>query len=118
MQGHMNRQVIGLVLVLAATTGCGGAPTQAQSGTIQMTVTEAGYQPDRIKVKKGEPVKLVITRKTDVTCAKEIVIDEQKIHVKLPLDKPVTVTFTPSKSGELKYGCAMDKMIFGVIVVE
>jgi len=118
MQDRMTRQAITLLLLVSATTGCGGTPTQAQSGTIQIAVTEAGYEPDPIKVKKGEPLKLVFTRKTDATCAKELVIDEPKIHVKLPLNEPVTVAFTPSKSGELKYGCAMNKMVSGVIVVE
>ena len=128
MQGSMSRQTIiaasalasalALVVALALASGCSGAPSQAQSGTIQMSVTEAGYEPAHIKVKKGAPVKLVITRKTDATCAKEIVIDEHKINTKLPLNTAVTVTFTPTKSGELKFGCAMDKMISGVIVVE
>ncbi len=122
MQARMTRQAIALFLLLLvtvnATTGCSGTPTQAQAGTIQMTVTEGGFEPDRIKVKKGELVKLVITRKTDATCAKDLVIDEPKVHVKLPLNQAVTVTFTPSKTGELKYGCAMDKMVYGVIVVE
>jgi plastocyanin domain-containing protein len=107
-----------LSAIALACAGCAGSATQAQSGTIQMKVTEAGYEPDRIKVKQGSPVKLVITRTTDATCAKEIVIDEHKIHTKLPLNTPVTVSFTPTKSGELKYGCAMDKMIFGVLVIE
>jgi plastocyanin domain-containing protein len=45
------------------------------------------------------------------------VIDEHKINTPLPLNKPVTVTFTPSKTGALKYGCAMNKMIGGVITI-
>jgi plastocyanin domain-containing protein len=118
----MTRQAIALLLLLLVTVtaipGCAGTPTQAQAGTIQMTVTEGGYEPDHIKVKKGQLVKLVVTRKTDATCAKELVIDEPKVHVKLPLNHAVTVTFTPTKSGELKYGCAMDKMVYGIIVVE
>jgi plastocyanin domain-containing protein len=63
-------------------------------------------------------VKLVITRKTDATCAKAIVIDEYKVHADLPLDKAVTVAFTPEKSGQIKYGCAMDKMISGTMTIE
>jgi plastocyanin domain-containing protein len=103
---------------LACTGAQAGEPDKAPAGAIQMQVTEAGFVPNRVTVKKGQPVKLVITRKTDQTCAREIVIDEYKIHTKLPLGTPVTVAFTPTKSGELKYGCAMDKMIAGVLVVE
>jgi plastocyanin domain-containing protein len=59
----------------------------------------------------------VITRKTDQTCANEIVIDDPALKKDLPLNQPVTVAFTPKKTGELTYGCAMDKMIAGKIVV-
>ena len=115
-----------LLPFVLASMACGGAATQAQKqaqkraqgGTVQMLVTENGFEPSRIQVKKGSPVKLVITRKTDATCAKEIVIDEFEIRRKLPLNTPVTVSFTPSKSGEIKYGCAMNKMISGVLVIE
>ncbi len=68
-------------------------------------------------VKKGEPVTLVVTRKTDKTCATEIVIDDEGINAKLPLDKAVKATFTPKKSGEIKYTCGM-KMFGGVLKVE
>jgi plastocyanin domain-containing protein len=106
--------IISLAFGLAAT-----AATAAPKGkTIEMAVTEKGFEPAAVNVKKGEPVTLVITRKTDATCAKEIVIDEHKVQTKLPLNKAVKVTFTPSKSGELKYGCAMGKMIGGVLSVE
>jgi plastocyanin domain-containing protein len=85
---------------------------------VEMSVTERGFEPANIRVKQGEPVTLVITRKVDSTCATEIVLDEYGIHAKLPLHQPVTVSFTPKKSGLLKYGCAMQKMIGGVIRVE
>ena len=95
------------------------APATAPAGkTIEMSVTDKGFEPAVVKVKKGEPVTLVITRKTDKTCATEIVIDEEKISTKLPLNKAVTVTFTPKKAGDLQYGCAMGKMIGGVLKVE
>jgi plastocyanin domain-containing protein len=85
---------------------------------VDMSVTEQGFSPQNVRVKQGELVTLVITRKVDATCATEIVIDEYGINTKLPLNTPVTVTFTPNKSGMLKYGCAMQKMIGGVIKVE
>jgi plastocyanin domain-containing protein len=94
------------------------APAPAAGKTIQMSVTEKGFEPALVKVKKGEPVTLVITRKTEKTCATEIVIDEEKISTKLPLNQAVTVSFTPKKAGDMKYGCAMGKMIGGVLKVE
>jgi hypothetical protein len=96
-------------LSLCFTVACsgvnaGGGPATPQGGTLQMLVTDSGFEPSTVKVKKGEPVKLVITRKTDKTCAKEIVIDEYGINTPLPLNTAVTVSFTPTQSGQLKYG--------------
>jgi plastocyanin domain-containing protein len=84
--------------------------------TVPVTVTENGFEPSRIKANKGEKVRLVVTRKTDRTCAKEIVIRSHGINQPLPLEKAVTVELTPSKSGEIRYACGMD-MITGVIFV-
>jgi plastocyanin domain-containing protein len=96
------------------------APKEAAKGgqTVQMKVTDKGFEPATVTVKKGEPVTLVITRMTDATCATDIVIDDYGINTKLPLNKAVTVTFTPKKAGDLKYGCAMGKMIGGVLKVQ
>ncbi len=90
---------------------------QKAGQAIEIQVTGEGFVPANIKVKKGQPVRLVVTRKTDRTCATEIVIRDHGINQKLPLNMPVTVEFTPSKSGQLRYACGMD-MISGVIAVE
>jgi plastocyanin domain-containing protein len=95
------------------------APTPpGQVRTVELSVTEKGYEPSPVTLKKGEPVKLVITRKTEHTCATEIIIDEQDVNVALPLNEAVAVNFTPTKEGQLRYGCAMGKMISGVFVIE
>jgi len=103
---------------LSAVLLLAGSAAAAEKGRkIEMSVTEDGFVPDNVKVKKGEPLQLVITRKTDRTCATEIVIKDYGINTKLPLNKPVTVSFTPTKTGNVRYACGMD-MIAGVLVVE
>jgi plastocyanin domain-containing protein len=84
---------------------------------VEMRVTEKGFEPSRIEVKKGEPLHLVVTRKTDATCAKELVIKDQNLRKELPLDKAVAFDFTPNKAGEMTYACGMG-MITGVLVVQ
>ena len=101
-------------LLLGVSAGCASA---RKEGQIELLVTEKGFEPSTIRVKKDEPVTLVITRKTDNTCAKEIVIEEEQITRQLPLNEAVTVTFTPKKTGEIKYACGM-KMLGGVLRVE
>lgn len=126
-----------LALTLAAavlsTQGCSKDPKPAEPSaaapaqpaakpgeprTIALSVTEKGYEPSPLTLKQGEPVKLVLTRTTDNTCATDIVLEEYNINTPLPLNKPVEVTFTPNKTGKLVYGCAMGKMISGVFMVE
>jgi plastocyanin len=84
--------------------------------TVAMEVTDDGFVPSKVKVKKGEKVRFVVTRKTERTCAKEIVIKDHGINQPLPLDKPVTVEFTPGKSGEIRYACGMDH-VSGVVFI-
>ena len=86
--------------------------------TVELSVTDDGFVPTPVKVKAGQPVELRITRKTEKTCATEIVVKDHNISQKLPLNETVAVTFTPTRSGELKYGCAMDQMVAGVLLVE
>jgi plastocyanin domain-containing protein len=85
---------------------------------VELTVTEKGFEPSPLTVKKGQPLTLGITRKTDETCATELILPEHKLNVALPLNQRVEVSFTPDKTGQLKYGCAMGMMVAGVLVVE
>ena len=97
-----------------------GAPAArpGEPRTLALTITEKGYEPSPITLQQGQPVKLVLTRTTEQTCATEIVLDEYNINTPLPLNQPVEVAFTPTKTGKLVYGCAMGKMISGVFMVE
>ena len=103
--------------VLSLALPAAAADAKKPGKTVQVTITEDGYLPDRIEARKGEPLTLVITRKTDRTCATELVIKEYGINQPLPMGKPVTVSFTPTKSGQVKYACAMD-MISGTLVIQ
>ncbi len=83
--------------------------------TVNVDVTSKGFEPARIEVKKGENVRLVVTRKTEQTCAKEMKLDDGA-PVKLPLNQPVTIEYTAKKAGQVRYACGMG-MVGGVLVV-
>ncbi len=108
----------------AATALTFGVPAAASdSGStrgvqiVQLSVTKEGFVPSQVTVKAGQPVKLVVTRKTDRTCATEIVMKDFGVKEELPLEKPVTVNITPRKPGQFRYACGMD-MIAGALKVE
>lgn len=90
------------------------APTR-----IEISVTDRGFEPDNIAVAAGKPVTLVFLRKTDHTCAKEVVVAldaTTTIKKALPLATPVEIVATFPKAGKLTYACGMD-MISGTIAV-
>jgi plastocyanin domain-containing protein len=93
--------------------GAAGAPARI----IQVSVTSEGFVPAEIHVKKGEKVSLMVTRKTERTCATAIVIKDQGVNQKLPVDSPVTVAVSTDKKGKLHYACPHD-MIAGNIFVD
>lgn len=108
--------------VLAVLVKFGGKHANAEdehtsSSRVVLSVTDQGFTPGRVRVKKDELVTLVITRKTDKTCATAISIPDYDIKRDLPLNEAVTITFTPNKAGELRYSCAMG-MLGGVLSVE
>jgi plastocyanin domain-containing protein len=130
-----------LLLPLAAAVALSASPARAQAGhdhsksggsaaahgivegtvtngvrTVELAVTDDGFVPSKVKAKKGEKVRLVVTRKTERTCAKEIVIKDHGINQPLPLDKAVAVEFTPTKSGEIRFACGMDH-VSGVVFI-
>lgn len=89
----------------------------AVAARVEVAVTEQGFVPERIAAKKGVPITLAITRKTDKTCATEILFAGQAGKTDLPLGKTVDVAYTPAASGDIKFGCAMGMMIGGVLTV-
>ncbi|MFB1482919.1 copper transporter [Corallococcus sp. RDP092CA] len=73
---------------------------------LELSVTEKGFEPSsRVLLHKDRPVTLLVTRRTEATCATSLVIADQGIDVKLPLDTLVEVAFTPRRPGVLHYGC-------------
>lgn len=89
---------------------------EAEAQSAAISVTEKGFEPASVTLQAGAPARLIFTRKTDATCAKEVVFPDFNIKKALPLNQPVTVEFTPKKSGALNYACGMN-MLRGQVVV-
>lgn len=107
------------LLTFSALAGCSkepAGPAKPANGAVDMIVDKTGFVPAVIQAKVGEPVTLRITRKTDSTCAREIVIKSAGINQPLPLDQTVNVTVTPKEKGEMRFACAMDHIAGKLIV--
>ena len=110
--------LLALVVALPVLAADKAVPPPAGK-KIEIKVTEKGFEPKEVRVKKGEPVTLSFLRTTDRTCIKAIDIPDEKVkNFQLPLDKAVTLTITPAKPGVEKFHCTAMAMGDGKIVVE
>lgn len=110
--------ILALVAILAGTSpSADAAPAAKREQRIVVTVTKNGFESAPVRLKAGKPVRLVVTRTVERTCATDIVLKEYGITKPLPLNTPVEVRFTPRKAGTIRYACAMD-MIAGSLIVE
>lgn len=102
------------ILVFSFFVSCFGF---AQTQSIDLAVTQKGFEPKQIDVLPGTDVVLNVTRKTDVTCATKIQIPSLKIVKDLPLNQTVTIAIGKVKKGEIRFGCQEHMMESGVISV-
>jgi plastocyanin domain-containing protein len=111
--------LLAAVAITAAPSAWAADHAKAAKGAqvVQIAVTKEGFEPSVVTVKHGKPVKLVVTRKVERTCATEIVSKDLGVHQALPLDKPVTVAVAAKKPGDYRFTCGMD-MIAGTLKVE
>ena len=116
------RERLGL-RVLSRTSPSGpAAPEQAatqgaadvQEATI--TVGAMSFEPSRLTLRAGAPARLMFIRTSDTTCATSVVFPSLKMTRELPLNKAVTIEFTPSQAGEVAFACGMN-MLRGTVVV-
>jgi plastocyanin domain-containing protein len=88
------------------------------SGAQEVAVTvKGGYTPDVIVVKAGRPVRLTFTRQEGSACSEQVLFPEFSQSAFLPEGQPVTLEFTPAKSGEYGFQCQMG-MLRGKLIVE
>jgi plastocyanin domain-containing protein len=107
------------LLVALPVMAADKAPAAPAAGRkIEIKVTDAGFEPREVQVKKGEAVTLSFLRTTDRTCIKAVDIPAEKVkNFQLPLDKAVAITITPAKAGVEAFHCTAMGMGGGKIIV-
>ena len=88
------------------------------SGSQEVTITvEGGYSPSVVRVKKGQPVRLIFDRQEKSPCSDEVIISDFGVRRFLkPFEKTV-VDLNPTKAGSFEFACGMS-MLRGRIEVE
>ena len=94
----------------------GGLAPSANEQHFRVTVDGGGFHPGSLTIPVGKPITLVVTRTSDNTCAKEIVIPALNETRGLPLDRPVQIRIPAQEKGSLTFACGMN-MYHGKLVV-
>ena len=108
-----------LLLSQSPTPVIGGSPAKPTPPKVQrarIVVNAKGYRPTNVRLRRGVRARLTFIRTTAEGCGTEIVIPAYGINRPLPLNVPVVVTFTPTRSGIMKLTCGMD-MFRGSLIV-
>jgi RND family efflux transporter MFP subunit len=98
-----------------ASSGDGRSTEPTQ--TAKVIVSEQGYEPANVTLRAGTPARITFVRTTDKTCGTEIVFPSLNIKRALPLNQPVTIEFTPAKTGKIAFACGTN-MLRGLVVIE
>lgn len=105
----------GAALVREGGTVSASVEEIAAEGPV-VEVTASGYDPESVNAEVGKPLTITFIRVSEEGCGAEIVVPDFGINKPLPLNKPIEVTITPTKSGEIRFTCGMD-MFRGKVVV-
>jgi len=103
---------------LAGRSGGAAAVMAGAGGGQEVTIqVQGGYSPALVRVKRGQPVRLVFDRQETSGCSEEVVLGDFGIRRYLPAFEKTTVEFTPTEPGTHEFTCGMS-MLRGRIVVE
>ena len=106
------------ILVLAtAAFSLPAAEAGPRVQTRNVRITERGFEPDTLVVRRGIRVRITFLRTTDNTCAKEVVFPDFGVKRDLPLNQAVVITLAPNKKGEFRFTCGMN-MMNGKLIVQ
>lgn len=99
--------------------GGGVAAAAAGSGGVQeiRIAVEGGYSPSAVRVRRGDPVRLIFDRRETSSCSEEVVMPDFGIRRYLPANQETVVELTPERSGTYEFTCGMG-MLRGKVVVE
>jgi plastocyanin domain-containing protein len=99
-----------------STTQAAAQPAAKATKEVAIKVGEDGFEPNEVKVSKGEETSLVFTRMSDKTCAKEVEFPELKVKKELPLNQPVAVVVPSSEARTITFQCGMGMYKSKVVV--
>ena len=86
-------------------------------GVQEVSITvQGGYDPPVLRVRAGQPVRLVFDRRETNPCSEEVVLSDFGIRRYLPAHQSTAIELPPSPPGEHDFYCGMG-MLHGKLVI-
>lgn len=84
---------------------------------VRMNQMSGGYSPNKFTIKKGMPVKWIVTSKDVYSCASSLISQQLGIRTGLQLGENV-FEFTPTETGTIRFSCMMGMYTGSFTVVD
>ena len=114
---------LGLALIVAelwcflGPHGPGVAARRGAEGRQQVTITvDGGYNPARIRVVAGQPLRLTFHRIDPSSCVAQVIFPDFQRSLDLPLEASTSIDLLPAKPGLYPFHCGMN-MVRGMLEV-
>ena len=90
---------------------------QGAEGQQQVTITvDGGYNPARIRVVAGQPLRLTFHRVDPSSCVAQVIFPDFQRSLDLPLEASTSIDLLPEEPGLYPFHCGMN-MVRGVLEV-
>lgn len=95
-----------------APPGRAGEPREAR------VCVRAGYEPDTVVARAGQPLRLIFRREDRLACTEQVVFPFFGRSATLPAGEDVTVELLPEEPGEYGFTCGWGMLRGRLIVTE
>lgn len=92
-------------VALLATLGLWGAGSAAPEETIELVASRQGFQPRVVNVRKGQPVRLLLSTTDGEHC---FALDALRIEKRIVPGKATVLDLTPDRSGTFPFYCCLE----------
>lgn len=116
LQVQRDSEIITFPFVLNVRRGAENTPDTRANRATAVTVSARGFEPSRIAVRAGKPIRLAFTRVDAQNCIRQVVIPELGVQRDLPPGRMVVIDLPPQRARELHFSCGMG-MYKGSLVV-
>ena len=96
---------------VAAAAATAGGPQEI------VVAVRGGYDPGSIRVRAGQPVRLVFDRQEDASCSEEVVFPDFGVRKFLEPFARTPIEITPATPGTYEFTCGMN-MLRGRLIAE